>query len=101
MLTLPIKKKWFDMILSGEKKEEYRAITPYWTKRFQSIVLVDNYGLPLIRECRMIKLRAGYSKNAPEAKVVVSIKKGTGRPEWGAEPGTEYWVLAIEGVVTK
>lgn len=101
MLTLPIKKKWFDMILSGEKKEEYRAITPYWTKRFQSIVLVDNYGLPLIRECRMIKLRAGYSKNAPEAKVIVSIKKGTGRPEWGAEPGTEYWVLVIEGVVTK
>jgi hypothetical protein len=23
MLTLPTKKKWFDMILSGEKKEEY------------------------------------------------------------------------------
>ena len=23
MLTLPIKKKWFDMIKSGEKKEEY------------------------------------------------------------------------------
>lgn len=22
MLTLPIKKKWFNMILSGEKKEE-------------------------------------------------------------------------------
>lgn len=29
MLTLPIKKKWFDMIISGEKKEEYREITPY------------------------------------------------------------------------
>ena len=26
MLTLPIKKKWFDMIKSGEKKEEYREI---------------------------------------------------------------------------
>ena len=26
MLILPIKKKWFDMILSGEKKEEYREI---------------------------------------------------------------------------
>ena len=26
MLTLPIKKQWFDMILSGEKKEEYREI---------------------------------------------------------------------------
>ena len=30
MLTLPIKKKWFDMILSGEKKEEYREIKPYY-----------------------------------------------------------------------
>ena len=29
MLTLPIKKKWFDMIVSGEKKEEYREIKPY------------------------------------------------------------------------
>lgn len=25
MLTLPIKKKWFDMIKSGEKKEEWGA----------------------------------------------------------------------------
>lgn len=30
MLILPIKRKWFDMILSGEKKEEYRDIKPYY-----------------------------------------------------------------------
>ena len=30
MLVLPIKKKWFDMILSGEKKEEYREIKRYY-----------------------------------------------------------------------
>lgn len=36
MLTLPIKKKWFDMILSGEKKEEYREIKPYWDTRFET-----------------------------------------------------------------
>ena len=29
MLTLPIQKQWYDMILSGEKKEEYREIKPY------------------------------------------------------------------------
>ena len=34
-LILPIKKKWFDMILSGEKKEEYREIKSYWEKRFK------------------------------------------------------------------
>ena len=33
MLTLPIKRKWFDMILSGEKKEEYREIKPYYESR--------------------------------------------------------------------
>jgi len=32
MLTLPIKKKWFDMIASGEKKEEYREIKEYYEK---------------------------------------------------------------------
>ena len=32
MLILPIKKKCFDMIVSGEKKEEYREIKPYYDK---------------------------------------------------------------------
>lgn len=36
MLTLPIKKKWFDMIISGEKKEEYREIKPYYDTRFMN-----------------------------------------------------------------
>ena len=26
MLVLPIKKKWFEMIVSGEKKEEYKRM---------------------------------------------------------------------------
>lgn len=36
MLTLPIKKKWFDMIVSGEKREEYREIKPYYDSRFMN-----------------------------------------------------------------
>lgn len=38
MLVLPIKKKWFDMILSGEKKEEYREIKPYYDSRLNKKV---------------------------------------------------------------
>lgn len=34
VLTLSVKKEWFDKILSGEKKEEYREIKPYWVARF-------------------------------------------------------------------
>jgi len=33
ILNLTLKKKWFDMILSGEKKEEYREIKQYWETR--------------------------------------------------------------------
>lgn len=36
MLILPIKKKWFDMILSGEKKEEYREIKEYYEESVRS-----------------------------------------------------------------
>ena len=33
MLTLPIKRQWYDMILCGQKREEYREDNPYyrWT----------------------------------------------------------------------
>lgn len=37
MLILTIKKKWFDMIKSGEKKEEYREINRYYDSRFDNI----------------------------------------------------------------
>lgn len=33
VLTLTIDKQWFDMVVSGEKKEEYRVIKEYWVKR--------------------------------------------------------------------
>lgn len=33
ILDLVLKGKWYDMIASGEKKEEYREIKPYWEKR--------------------------------------------------------------------
>ena len=33
MLTLNLKKKWFDKIKSGEKTHEYREYKPYWIKR--------------------------------------------------------------------
>lgn len=32
-LNLTLKKKWFDMIASGEKREEYREIKWYWAVR--------------------------------------------------------------------
>ena len=33
-LTLTLKKQWFDMIKSGQKKEEYREIKPHYIRQF-------------------------------------------------------------------
>lgn len=54
MLTLPIKGKWFDMIVAKEKKEEYRDIKPYYTKRFETIGLLDQDGNPTDKACPII-----------------------------------------------
>ena len=64
MLVLPIKKKWFDMILSGEKKEEYREIKPYYDSRLNKKVNFcesTGYGY-------YIFLRNGYSKKIVPTK---------------------------------
>lgn len=34
ILHLNLKKKWFDLILSGKKTIEYREIKPHWLSRF-------------------------------------------------------------------
>ena len=39
-LKLTLTRKWFDMILRGEKKEEYREIKPYWEQRLYHICLL-------------------------------------------------------------
>ncbi len=55
-LHLTLHKKWFDEILSGKKKFEYRDIKPYWTKR-----LFDETGKPI--NYKRIIFRNGYSKD--------------------------------------
>ena len=102
MLILPIKKKWFDMIVSGEKKEEYREIKPYYTTRFYGRAYEHNVRKGFMKEIKIknmtILLRNGYSKNSPTLKANCVITKGCGKPEWGAEPNKEYYVLKILSV---
>lgn len=93
MLTLPIKKKWFDMILSGEKKEEYREIKPYYTRRFRT--LWENAGINGVQETRKIRFRNGYSYDSPSLVATVHLSLGEGRPEWGALSGVKYYKLHI------
>ncbi len=92
MLILPIKRKWYNMILSGEKREEYREIKPYYTTRFQHLWQGSLIGGGAERK---IVFRNGYSAKSPSFIAVCTISIGTGKKEWGAEPNKEYYVLKI------
>ena len=73
VLDLVLKGEWFKMIASGEKKEEYRNITPYWDRRLEN------------RSYDVVRFRWGYEKLSPTVYVECKgiQKGGVGRPEWG------------------
>ena len=64
-LHLTIKKKWFDEILHGEKKVEYREIKRHWTVR-----LLDERGMFV--EFDEVEFKNGYLPDS--LKVVVECK---------------------------
>lgn len=54
VLDLVVSKQWFDMIVSGEKTEEYREIKPYWIKRLvnqdadSGFIGLDEHGIKTV-----------------------------------------------------
>ena len=83
MLVLPIKKKWFYMILTGEKREEYRDVKPYYTTRLNKIFnMVDD--IPLDYAETQVRFTNGYGYKVPAFIADCHLEKRTGRKEWGA-----------------
>lgn len=84
ILHLTLKKEWFDMIASDEKKEEYRELKPYWWNR-----LIERYdpidGELITRRYDIVRFKNGYSKNCPEMDVefIETRIAKTGVKEWG------------------
>ncbi len=59
ILHLTLEKKWFDLIKSGKKKDEYREDKPHWDKRLVN----QETGEGKIFD--VIKFRNGYRKDSP------------------------------------
>lgn len=98
VLHLNLKAKWFEMIASGEKKEEYREIKPYWNKRFGSYIRIKgkNYHPTDVTIC----FSNGYHKNAPRVYMeCTGLKQSPGKKEWGAEVGEWYHVLLLGQII--
>lgn len=99
MLNLPIKAKWLKMIVEGEKKEEYREIKDYWTKRLTSEKVRSSVPMKIgkgkTEYCFDVILKNGYSIQSPAARVLVYLSKGYGKPEWGAPENKRVYILNI------
>lgn len=119
-LHLTLKKKWFDMIDSGEKLEEYREIKPYWGARLLYNIPVpwggyltpwrdiergdfefngwSNFISPnsIFEKYDVVKARNGYAKDSPVwIRKFLGTELREGKPEWGAEPGKKYFVIKL------
>lgn len=89
-LHLVLKRKWWDMIQSGIKTEEYREIKPYWEKR-----LIKFENAHLLRGLFFVTFQLGYQKNAPRMTFELeSISIGKGNPLWGA-PDKEVFIIKL------
>jgi hypothetical protein len=117
-LQLPLKTAWFEMTEKGIKVEDYRAITPYWCNR---LLLCDEANMSKKMWADMLLssgvyslkkhtggiitfktftnnvMTLGYPKASNSRRILKykhkRIEIRVGNPEWGAEPGTLYFVI--------
>jgi hypothetical protein len=93
ILHLTLKRKWFDMIASGEKKEEYREMKGYWFTRLCNLVEIDQRHIDskLFKKYDVICFKNGYAKDAPMMMVEHKVTAmGWGLEKWGAEKEIYY-----------
>ena len=116
ILHLVLKGNWYDMIASGEKKEEYREIKPYWVNRLLRIRrdFVCDYDSYFDCICMMEKetehalnalnaiyadydyvcFHRGYTSTTMTF-TVEDIDIGKGNPEWGAPTDRPVFIIKL------
>lgn len=98
-LYLTLKKKWFDMILTDEKKEEYREIKMYWAERlmtgFPKTFGIDRFH-PDFKNFTTVEFKNGYRKNSPTATFeCLGIKIGMPNPRWYEGENKEVFIIML------
>ena len=108
ILELPLKKEWYNMIESGEKREEYREIKPFWISRI--CLSAKNHECRCKSNCEMclkgfspfwvaqvypythVRFRYGYTKRTMLYKID-EITIGHGNPNWGAPTDKDVFII--------
>lgn len=118
-LHLNLHRKWFDMILSGEKKEEYRnPCSIYWIKRLCTYAWLDKIEeqkkklsageepemlSPEYKNFETIIFSNGYAKDRDQFEIeLTGIKCSSDtREEWGAVEDRAYFILSLGKILWK
>ena len=106
VLRLTVCKKWFDMIVAGTKKEEYREIKTYWARRLTAnceclydVAVELAYGSVVYRPFTHVLFINGYNKDSPRIeKKIKEIrigfpKKGLCPDKWLEE---RFFIIKFE-----
>jgi len=117
VLFLTLNKKWYKKIASGEKKEEYRKIKPYWIKRFINWQDEPEQGIKeLVKQFEFDRDKSDFIKaHAKKFDLIVfvngygdaptmivesrGLEINTGRADWGALPNQFCFVLKLGDVL--
>ena len=93
--------KWYDMIESGEKTEEYRETKHYWIKR---ILGVSTPSLPVLTliarqiskqtKYERVCFHRGYTNRTMNFKIK-GISIGIGKAKWGAPVDKEVIIIKL------
>lgn len=104
------------MILSGEKKEEYREIKPYWNTRLSNLPYdwcsdVETFKRQFVphwtgfeqsfRDFDTITFSNGYQKDAPTITVeCLGIEIGTAKPEWSDNWQGDVFIIKLGNIIS-
>lgn len=99
------------MIEAGIKQEEYREIKRYWVKRLCDEnkgslggLLMDSHKVTAYtaKDYTHVRFARGGHFHSSIPQMTLELKEitiGTGKQEWGAEPGKEYFVIKLGNIL--
>lgn len=123
ILHLTLKERWFNLILSGDKKEEYREIKAHYISRLLKQKIQSKFRDDLawilagndeelepikyfkdsgfsFKDFDFARLCLAYAKNRPEIDIEIkNVKIGIGEKKWGAEENELYFVIELGDIL--
>lgn len=99
-IIFPVTKHWFDMFASGEKKEEYRALTPYWAQRLTTTTNIHGLNPLQFKRFDAVVITCGYPAKGDKTRRLVFEHAGTrigkGKPEIDCfNPDMERFIVSV------